>query len=89
MLGQRGWGSGGVERESYRGSSLFLCAGASSRVCALTRRFLFLPLTHGVGVPHNHFVHPGEGLGEEHRSLEEAQVASVQRQGKDHVRLFG
>lgn len=55
----------------------FLCAGALTQVCALARRFLFLPLAHGVGVTHNHFVHPGEGLREEHRTLEEAQVASV------------
>lgn len=57
--------------------SFFLCAGALTQVCTLARRFLFLPLAHGIGVTHNHFVHPGEGLGEEHRTLEEAEVASV------------
>lgn len=57
-------------------------------MATLARRFLFLPLAQGIGVAHNHFVHPGEGLGEEHRALEEAQVASVQRQGKDHIRLL-
>lgn len=70
------------------GLSLLACAGAFAQVCALAWRFLFLPLTHGVGVAHNDLVHPGEGLREEHRTLEEAQVASVQRQGKDHVRLL-
>lgn len=44
---------------------------------ALARRFLLLPLADGVGVAHNHFVHPGEGFGEEHGALEEAQVAAV------------
>lgn len=55
----------------------FLCAGARTQLATLARRFLLLPLAHGVGVAHNHFVHPGERLGEEHRALEEAQVASV------------
>lgn len=69
------------EEEEGRGGQRFLCfplhAGALTQVCALARRFQFLPLAHGVGVTHNHFVHPGERLGEEHRTLEEAQVASV------------
>lgn len=69
------------EREEGRGGQrflrFFLHAGALTQVCALARRFLFLPLAHGVGVTHNHFVHPGERLGEEHRTLEEAQVTSV------------
>lgn len=63
-------------------SSFALSAGA------LARRFLLLVLTHGVSVAHDHFVHPGERLREEHRPLEEAQVAAVQRQGKDGVGLF-
>lgn len=57
-------------------------------MCTLAWRFLFLPLAHGIGVTHDHFVHPGEGLGEEHCALEEAQVASVERQGKDHIWLL-
>lgn len=69
MLGESR-GRGGM-RWGYKGSSFFLCAGA------LARRFLFLPLAYGVGVAHNHFVHPGEWLGEEHRPLKEAQVATV------------
>ena len=60
-----------------RGLSFFLHAGALTEVCTLARRFLFLPLAQSVGVTHNHFVHPGEGLREEHCALEEAQVASV------------
>lgn len=68
-----------------RGLGLLAGAGAFAQVCALARRFLLLPLTHGVGVAHDRLVHPGEGLGEEHCTLEEAQVAPVQRQGKDHV----
>lgn len=63
-------------------SSFALSAGA------LARRLLLLVLTHGVSVAHDHFVHPGERLREEHRPLEEAQVAAVQRQGKDGVGLF-
>lgn len=54
----------------------------------LARRFLFLPLADGVGVAHYDFVHPGERLGEKHGALEEAQVASVQRQGEDDVGLL-
>lgn len=82
MLGQRGWRGGEGERRSETGTEVtglgfFLCAGALTQVCTLARRFLLLPLAHGVGVTHNHFVHPGEGLGEEHCALEEAQVASV------------
>lgn len=65
------------EIQEVRGLSFFLHAGALTQVCTLTRRFLFLPLAHGIGVTHDHFVHPGEGLREEHRALEEAQVASV------------
>jgi len=55
---------------------------------ALARRLLFLPLAHGVGVAHDHLVHPGERLGEQHRALEEAQVTSVERQGEDDVGLL-
>lgn len=73
-------GGGGVGRSSA--SSFALGAGA------LARRFLLLVLTHGVSVAHDHLVHPGERLREEHRPLEEAQVAAVQRQGKDGVGLF-
>lgn len=76
----RGGGGGGVGWSS--GSSFALGAGA------LARRFLLLVLTHGVSVAHDHLVHPGERLREEHRPLEEAQVAAVQRQGKDGVGLF-
>ncbi|KAF3832891.1 hypothetical protein F7725_026556 [Dissostichus mawsoni] len=54
-----------------------LLTGALTLRDTLARWFLFLPLAHGVGVAHDHFVHPGERLGEEHRALEEAQVASV------------
>lgn len=43
----------------------------------LARWFLFLPLAHGVGVTHDHFVHPRERLGKEHGALEKAQVAAV------------
>lgn len=68
---------GEEDRERYRGLGFFLCAGGFTQVCTLAWRFLFLPLTHGIGVTHDHFVHPGEGLGEEHCALEEAQVASV------------
>lgn len=71
---------GETERETHtevRGLSFFPSAGALTQVAALAWRFLFLPLAHGVGVAHNHFVHPGERLGEEHRAFEEAQVASV------------
>lgn len=57
-------------------------------MATLARRFLFLPLAHGICVTHNHLVHPGERLREEHCTLEEAQVASMQRQGEDHVRLL-
>lgn len=63
-------------------SSFALSAGT------LARRFLLLVLTHGVSVAHDHLVHPGERLREEHRPLKEAQVAAVQRQGKDGVGLF-
>lgn len=49
---------------------------------------LFLPLTNGIGVTHDHFVHPGERLGEEDCTLKEAQVASMKCQGKDHIRLL-
>lgn len=65
-----------------------LQAGALAEVTILARRFLFLPLAHGVGITHDDFIHPGEGLGEEHGALEEAQVTSVKRQGKDHVGLL-
>lgn len=47
-----------------------------------------LPLADGVGVADDHLVHPGEGLGEEHGTLEEAQVTPVERQGKHHIGLF-
>lgn len=60
-----------------RSLSFVLCTGTLTQVATLAWRFLFLPLAHGIGVTHDHFVHPGEGLGEEHRALEEAQVASV------------
>lgn len=73
------WWSGGRRSTA---SSFALGAGA------LARRFLLLVLTHGVGVAHDDFVHPGERLREEHRPLEEAQVAAVQRQRKDGVGLF-
>ena len=77
-VGGRGrGGERGRGRRERVGLSFLLRAGALTQVCALAGRLLFLPLAHGVGVAHNHFVHPGEGLGEEHRALEEAQVASV------------
>lgn len=85
MLRQQG---GRVVGGRTVGLSLLACAGALAQVCALAWRFLLLPLTHGVGVAHDHLVHPGEGLREEHCPLEEAQVASVQRQGKHHVGLL-
>lgn len=85
MLSQREVGGGGGERVGYIGLSLLACAGAFAQACALAWRFLFLPLAHGVGVAHDHLVHPGERLREEHCTLEEAQVASMQRQGKDHI----
>lgn len=51
----------------------------------LAWRFLFLPLAHGVGVADYDLVHPGEGLREQHGTLEETQVSPVQRQREDHV----
>ncbi len=51
----------------------------------LARWFLFLPLADGIGVAHNDFVHPGEGLRDEHSTLEETQVSTMQRQSEDHV----
>lgn len=44
-----------------------------------------LPVADGVGVLNYDFVHPGEGMREQHGSLEEAHVAAVQRQGEYHV----
>lgn len=72
----------------YGGLGFRLEAGASGEVGTLAGRFLFLPLAHGVGVTHNYFVHPGEGLREEDIPFEEAQVASVKRQGEDHIRFL-
>lgn len=67
---------------------MLLDASALTQVATLARRFLLLPVAHGVGVTHNHFVHPCEGLWEEHRALKETQVTSVKCQGKDHVLLL-
>lgn len=54
------------------------------------RRQVFLapPLAHGVGVADYQLVYPGEGLGEQHRPLEEAQVSAMLRQHKHHVGLL-
>ena len=46
------------------------------------------PLAHGVGVADNQLVYPGEGLGKQHGPLEEAQVAPVLGQHKQHVGFF-
>ena len=63
-----------------------LQAGVRVPVAApLARRQVLLPVADGVGVLHDHFVHPGEGLREEHGPLEEAQVASVLSQGEYHI----
>lgn len=77
------WWQRGAERQvrcplGLRG--FFLARGTGSvPAVALALRLLPLPLAHGVGVAHDHLVHPGEGLWEEHCALEEAQVPSVQR----------
>lgn len=44
-----------------------------------------LPVADGVRVLDYKLVHPGEGLREQHVSLEEAQVASMLGQGEYHV----
>lgn len=51
----------------------------------LASRPVLLPVADGVGVLHYDFVHPGEGLREQHCSLKEAQVASVLGQGEHHI----
>lgn len=51
-------------------------------------RPVLLPAAQGVGVLHDGLVHPGEGLGEQHGPLEEAQVTSVLRQYEHHVGHF-
>lgn len=55
------------------------------RPAPLAGRPQLLPAADGVRVLHDDLVHPGEGLREQHGPLEEAQVASVLRQGEDHV----
>ena len=49
---------------------------------------VLLPLADGVCVAYNDLVHPGEGLGEQHRSLKEAYVATVLCQCEYHILLL-
>lgn len=51
----------------------------------LTDRLLLLPAADGVGVLHYDLVHPGEGLREQHSSLEKTHVAPMLSQGKYHI----
>lgn len=75
-------------REKGAGLRFLLRARLLRLAPALARRFLSLPLADGGGVGHDDFVHPGEGLWEQHRPLEEAQVAPVQRQRENRVGLL-
>ena len=50
--------------------------------------WLSSPLAQGVGVADDQLVYPGEGLGEQHGPLEEAQVTPVLSQDKQHVGFF-
>jgi len=66
-----------------------LCAAEPGSAGQRRRRvFLAPPLAHGVGVADYQLVYPGEGLGEQHRPLEEAQVSAMLRQHKQHVGLL-
>lgn len=48
-------------------------------------RPVLLPVADGVAVLHDDLVHPGEGMREQHGSLEEAHVASMLGQDEQHV----
>lgn len=72
-----------------------LTSRCHSVLCALlvpappARRSAPLPQVDGVGVLHDGPVHPGEGVWQQHGTLEEAHVAAVLGQGEHHVgRLF-
>lgn len=87
--GLRGLMVNGYDSREGRGQSLGsivqACALWGLGFLALACWLLLLPLADGVGVPHDDLIHPGERLWEENGAFEEAQVAAVQRQRKDHI----